>query len=53
MMSACKSSDGSLICCPVGPASNAVMPDPTLGLEVNWRSRACAFICAHQQSGKR
>lgn len=40
-MSACtlKSSDGSLICCPVGPASNAVMPDPTPGLYLRTSSR--------------
>lgn len=44
MTSASKSSHGSLICCPVGPASNAVMPDPTPDL--GRVSRACAFICA-------
>lgn len=36
----------SLICCPVGPASHAAMPDPTLA---QWKPRACAFICAHTQ----
>lgn len=55
-MSACtlKFSDGSLICCPVGPASNAVMPDPTPGLYLRTSSRGSDDdeICGHWTARK-